>query len=245
MPVERSRLSCILPLIGALVFFATAVHAAPLLPNSTATPNVLGTLAGTIVSAGGTVTTIAFPVSSTNPTFSGILRAAVVDPGTPGGGLDFYYQISNDLTSFTGLKRMTDFMFNGYSTHVFYRTDTVAGFATPVSTSAAPPPIPLASDRDGSGHVVGFDYSFDDADDPDITKINPGETSLIVVIRTNAPSFTSGFTSLINGGTMTLDTFQPFGNPVPEPASLILLGSAFAVAGGLARRHQAKQRRAA
>lgn len=228
---------------GAFVLAASTAHAATLLPNTSATPTVLVSPAGTIVSGGGAVTTTAFPLSPANPLFSGILRSAVFDPGAPGGGLDFYYQVSNDSTSLTSIRRLVNFMFDGFTTDVFYRTDLVAGFATPTSISALPPASPTAADRDATGKLVGFDFTDATASDPESVKVNQGETSFVVVIRTNAPSFTAGNTLVLDGGVVNLATFAPFGSPVPEPASLILLSSAFAFAGGLARRHRARRQR--
>jgi hypothetical protein len=224
---------------GAFVLAASTAHAATLLPNTSATPTVLAAPAGTIVSGGGTVTTIPFDA---NPLFSGVLWSAVFDPGAPGGALDFYYQVSNDSTSLTSIRRLVNFMFDGFTTDVFYRTDLVAGFATPTSVSALPPPTPTVADRDATGNLVGFDFTTAGSSDPEGTKVNPGETSFVVVIRTNAPSFTSGHTLVLDSG-INLTTFAPFGSPVPEPASLILLSSAFAFAGGLARRHRARRQR--
>jgi hypothetical protein len=223
---------------AGFVLTASTAHAATLLPNTSATPTVLVSPAGTIVSGGGAVSTIPF----VNSLFSGVLWSAVFDPGAPGGGLDFYYQVSNDSTSLTSMRRMVNFMFDGFTTDVFYRTDLVAGFATPTSVSALPPPSPLVADRDATGNLVGFNYTIAGSSDPEGTKINPGETSFVVVIRTNAPSFTFGHT-LVLDSSIELATFAPFGSPVPEPASLILLSSAFAFAGGLARRHRARRQR--
>jgi hypothetical protein len=72
--------------------------------------------------------------------------------------------------------------------------------------------------------------------------INPGETSRILVIRTDAVDFTSGFSSLLNGLPVALTTFGPAPQaPIPEPASLLLLSSAFGAASYMARNRRRKQ----
>jgi hypothetical protein len=47
----------------------------------------------------------------------------------------------------------------------------------------------------------------------------------ILIISTNALNYTDGFSSVIDGGVMTVASFEPAA-PVPEPASLALLGTA-------------------
>jgi hypothetical protein len=78
--------------------------------------------------------------------------------------------------------------------------------------------------------------------------IAPGETSPILVIRTNATTFSNGVSTVsddINLAENTFDavgTFQPAAAAIPEPASLVLLSSAFAAAGYVAR-HRARKRK--
>jgi hypothetical protein len=71
------------------------------------------------------------------------------------------------------------------------------------------------------------------------TQINPGETSRVLVIRTNATDYIPGLSFVGDPIVAGAFTFAPGGAAlaaVPEPASLALLSSAFAAAGYLARR---------
>ena len=97
------------------------------------------------------------------------------------------------------------------------------------------------ADRDApDGSTVGFDFSATGASAA--LAINPGETSLILAIKTNAPDWTLGFASVIDGGAQTVPAFQPTGTPippaldVPEPATLLLVGSAVIGMGVTVRR---------
>src|SRR5205823_2116185 len=96
----------------------------------------------------------------------------------------------------------------------------------------APPtpfqPPPLFADGDTDGTTVGFEFGVGSTPNA----INAGETSLIVVIKTDAAEYADGFASVIDGGAQTVSAFQPAGTPipptadVPEPATLLLVGSA-------------------
>jgi hypothetical protein len=78
---------------------------------------------------------------------------------------------------------------------------------------------PFEIDRDDFGEVVGFRFT-----SPGF-EVNPGETSRVLLIQTNATVYQPGFVSVINSGTATLDAFEPTDPAnIPEPASLVLVG---------------------
>jgi hypothetical protein len=82
---------------------------------------------------------------------------------------------------------------------------------------------PLTFDRDDVGEVVGFNFPTPGFE------VDPDETSLLLLIQTNATFYAPGFVSVINSGTTTELAFQPSATAVPptdvpEPASLRLLG---------------------
>jgi hypothetical protein len=220
-------------LCAATLLAASTAHATVLVPGGTVVPAVLGGPAGALEAS-------AINLALNTGDVQGSLTAAVVR--NAGGTLDFYYQITNALGSMDSLSRNTNSLFATlstlYDTSVFYRTDTGGLGIFSVGDAGA---TPLTAERNMTGRVVGFNF----LSLPGVTGIDPGETSRILVIRTNAVDFTAGMSSVIDGGVDSVDTFAPTGSPVPEPASLLLLSSAFAAAAYVARHRGGTRRKPA
>jgi len=208
-PSARVGLAVVTAVLVAVAFSLAVGPAASaqvlLPPNTQVTPTVANPAPGAVLAA----------VSSpfTTGGFTGTLRSAVVQNGST---LDFYYQVTNSPNSLSALGRETNFNFSGFSTSVFYRTDNAggggaAGFIAGTET-------PDTADRDNFG-VVGFNFLQGVAGSPS-GKLGPGETSSILVVRTNATLFAPGVSSVINGGAASVVTFAPV---IPEPATLSLL----------------------
>jgi hypothetical protein len=223
----------------------SAGQAAMLLPGTVVpltSADILATPPGTLEAS-----VIQPIISAAAGDYTGSLSAAVIR--NAGGTLDFYYQITNDPTSTDALSRNTNSRFASivppfsYSTEVFYRTDN-AGLPA-IFTAGDPDATPLAAIRTANARVVAF--QFESPVIPLVSGIDPGETSMIVVIRTNATTFSGGFSAVIDGTTTTVNTFGPTGpttvSTVPEPASLLLLSSAFGVAGYMARHRDRRKKR--
>jgi hypothetical protein len=219
----------------------SAGQAAMLLPGTIIplTPaDILATPPGTLEAS------IVQPIiSAAAGDYTGSLSAAVIR--NAGGTLDFYYQVTNDATSTDVLSRETNSRFASivppfsYTTEVFYRTDNASLPA--LFTAGDPSATPLAAIRTANARVVAFQFESPFAP----SGIDPGETSMIVVVRTNATTFSGGFSAVIDGTTTTVNTFGPTGpiSTVPEPASLLLLSSAFGVAGYMARHRDRRKKR--
>jgi hypothetical protein len=172
------------------------------------------------------------PFTSSTGFDSGTLISAVYQE-TGSGTLDFYYQVVLNTTSTNcggagqpgcdPIARTTGVNFtNGqasapggsWTTWAATRGDAVGPFS-------AGTVFPITADRNSNGNVVGFSFN-----PPDGAKIQPGQTSAILIVSTNATNFTDGFASVIDGGVTTVASFEPAGPAtVPEPASLVLLGS--------------------
>jgi len=151
---------------------------------------------------------VAFSTSS----FSGTVTQSVIQEdavANPLGGLTFTYVLSNDAVSASDLRRLTGFDFAGFTIDATWFDN--GGQA------------PTSFDRSAGSDTVGA--NFVSASSGGAGVLEPGETSGVLVLRTDAPSFTTGYIGVINGGGTEIEGFAP----VPEPASVVLL-----ICGGLA-----------
>ena len=166
--------------------------------------------------------------------FQGVLRSMVVDTGL---GYDFYYQVVNTGTDpGTGaeiFRMKTLGGFDGLTLSVTYRTDLtgldVTNFPTGPAGGAgaytAGTKSVYSADRDqGTSGSVGFDFSpshflFDPAN------IQPGQTSMIAVVRTSISSYTTVNADVSGNNTARIASFAP----VPEPQAAVLIALGIAV----------------
>ena len=181
---------------------------------------------GTLLATSGDI-----PVTSPGGAslWTGILRAKVYTDGVIGGatdGLVFVYQFVNSSGS-DGIHRISMINFTGFATDVgFIAADPDGAGNFTAGTQAF-----QTSDRGaGSGSTVGFNY--DTVVPTDL--INAGETSYTMVIKTNATSFATGLTGVINGGTQNVATFAP----IPEPGTYGMLAIGMGGLIAIARRRK-------
>jgi hypothetical protein len=171
---------------------------------------------------------VPFSFSTTAGTTSGILRSAVYR--NPTGTIDFYYQVFNNLASVTALSRESDTSFDSFQTFVAFRTD-VSGLTGTTFTTPTSGIIPVTADRDASATTVGFNF----VPVTPGTKIPPGTTSAVLIISTNATAYAPGNAEVIDGGTVTVASFQP-SSGVPEPATLAMIGGGLLALAAIRRR---------
>jgi hypothetical protein len=151
-----------------------------------------------------------------------VVRDDGTQPGGIKGDLDFLYKIS--VTSGDSLTRITGSSYAGWSTDAGYLTGS---FGSLTGGDFAPTTI----DRNpGSGNRVGFNFPLGP---PDLS-LQPGHSSEILVVKTNAADYTAGKIGLIDSVTENLDGFAPG----PEPSSMILLCTGIACMGGFAWRRR-------
>jgi hypothetical protein len=135
------------------------------------------------------------------------------------GCLDFVYMVTR-----TGgndpIERITAGSFAGYSVDAGVVTSS-PGFA------------PLTVDRSANGGVVGFNYQ-------NAANLTGTESTQLLVIQTNATSFTAGLMSVQDQLSANGVGFQPSA-ATPEPVSMSLLGGGLALIGlGRWRRNNKK-----
>ncbi len=212
---------------------ADLIGTTPTAPGDTVFPGLVppGTDPGTLLAS------LSAPFTSTLGTTSGTLVSAVFEEAS--GTLDFYYQVTNNTTAAScgtvgkpacdPISRETDTTFTGFTTSLGFRVD---GSTLPIGIFVDGTVVPVTADRNSVGDVVGFSFQ-----PPDAAKIQPGQTSNILVISTDATNFTSGNASVIDGGVTTVASFEP-APAIPEPGSFFLLGGALVTLLGV-RRFQA------
>jgi hypothetical protein len=131
------------------------------------------------------------------------------------GDLDFVYQLINNPSSVGGIARVTATSFTGFLTDVGFSANGATLPGALFVNGTVPPQL---VDR-LTAATVGFSY-----DVPLITPVNPGQTSLVMVIETNATMFRAGNFSVIDGGSFTGAAFQPVAAIPDSGSTAVLLG---------------------
>jgi hypothetical protein len=166
----------------------------------------------TLASTSGTITT---------PTFSADYGTWVVrEPRNTfcANCLDFIYVFTD----------------NGPDVNERYWMSSFASFNIDAGTNPLGVHDPITVDRSaGNGSVIGF--NFDEFGD----EMMPGQTTVDLVIETNAITFTSGYLSAQDGTAGSGVGYAPF-TAVPEPSSMLLVGGGLLALGMFLRTLRAR-----
>ncbi len=140
------------------------------------------------------------------------------------GGLDFTYDFTVTGGSVTTAAMAT---FLPSLLGSIFRTDVFVLPGTGVTPSSA-------SRTGAPGDFLAFQYV--------PNTVNAGESSLTLVIATDAHQFNNeGILGLIGGDTASVRAFQPIGAPIPEPSSMLLLGTGLSTVAATLRRRMKNQ----
>jgi PEP-CTERM motif len=209
----KSQFAKLVILLAFTLMCLASAQASILSVGGTAAPSPLFPTGPTLASTSGTITT---------PTFSDAYSTWVVrDPGNTfcANCLDFIYVYTD----------------NGPDINQRFSMSSFAGFMVDAGTNpfGVHDPITVSRSLSAGGPVISF--NFDQFGD----EITPGETTVWLVIETNAVSFTSGFLSAQDGTAGSGVAFAPQ-TAIPEPSSLMLMGGGLLALGGLLRKSRAK-----
>ena len=138
--------------------------------------------------------------------------------------MDFVYQVSNNAGSTDSIARLTATNFSGWDTDVGYATNGSALGSSFVDGTWAPETV----DRVTPGDTIGFSFT--------PTVIVPGDSSTVLIIETNATTYSAGDLNIIDGGVSTVDAYEPGLSATPLPAALPLFAGGLGMFGFISRR---------
>jgi hypothetical protein len=211
--MNRRKAGIVLPVIAMALLLTTSASAAILAPGGTVIATPFSGSPGTLLAS---VTSPFVSVLGPGDFNGNATEAVYLDSVT--GNLDFLYQWSNSSTSGFPIEASTDGNYSGFITDIYSQLGGPA--FGPFSASGTVAATAIA--RSANGANVSFLFPIPNA-------VQPGETTAIRMIKTNATSFGPGTFSVINQGTATLTNFFAPVSDTPEPGTVTLLVGALGV----------------
>src|SRR5215472_14041342 len=198
-----------LSLLMVFTLLVPMAYASTLGVGGTAPPSPLTPTGTILATTSGTVTTPTFSTDFTTWVYSDPLNTWCANC------LDFVYQFTNNGPDVN--QRYTMFNFGSFN---------IDAGTNPFGVHD---PITVSRSMLANGQVISF--NFDQFGD----EIQPGTTTVQLVIETDATHFMPGFLSVQDGTAGFGAAFQP-APAIPEPASLVLMGSGLIAVGGFLRK---------
>ena len=210
--------------------FLTTGNAAPLSAGSTTSSfnifssTTVNPYTGTFVTGSTTSVNNDNPATALNDQlWSGVMMSAVFKNSA--GTLDFLYQFANNTTSSNVITQLIASSFANYAVndvgYINYDFD-VSGNAAVNFKAGTVGHTPVTAGLDGVGSKLTFDFG------TGANTIGAGQTSAILMIRTNAIQWATGAVKIMDNNALSYDPsyamFQPFGAAVPEPSTFALIG---------------------
>ena len=153
--------------------------------------------------ANGTVLASSTYAFSTTALDGNVWTAVYADPD---GKLDFYIQVGLASDSNDGISEINSSGFQNALADMGYRTDGSSLGGSFVDGSV----VPTSVTRETSGDQVSWD----------VVGLNPGDTSTVLEVQTNATYYTSGEIEITNGGnTVEESGYAPVVTPVSSTAN--------------------------